>query len=149
MSEGFQDDINQGLKKIGHTYSTTDEKQQQMVQMIKRYEVKPQLECHINKDIQGLRKKRIPFGTKPSTFRWWSKFTSLERNGVLNVGLSRNFVRFMYPAVPMFFFFYICQPIIHGNIYNMHYNNYQWDAMYFKYSLNRPQYTDQTITRLA
>ena len=31
MSEGFQDDIHQGLKKIGHTYSTMDEKQQQMV----------------------------------------------------------------------------------------------------------------------
>ena len=51
MSEGFQDDIHQGLKKIGAQYSTLEEKQQQMVQMIKRYEIKPQLECHINKDI--------------------------------------------------------------------------------------------------
>ena len=48
MSEGFQDDINQGLQKIGAHYSSIDEKQQQMVQMIKRYEIKPQVECHIN-----------------------------------------------------------------------------------------------------
>ena len=149
MSEGFQDDIHQGLKKIGAQYSTLEEKQQQMVQMIKRYEIKPQLECHINKDIQGLRKKRIPFGVKPSTHRWWYKYSGFERNGVLNVGISRNFTRLMFPCVPMFFFFYICQPIIHGNIYYKHFNNYQWDAMYFKFSMNRPLYSDQTITRLA
>ena len=55
----------------------------------------------------------------------------------------------MYPFVPLFFFFYIAQPIIHGNIYQKHYNNFQWDALYFKFSTNRPMFTDQTITRLA
>ena len=48
MAEPFANDISLGLKKIGPTHSTLDEKQQQMVQMIKRYEVKAQLECHIN-----------------------------------------------------------------------------------------------------
>ena len=32
--------------------------------MIKRFEVKPQMECRINKDIQGLRKKRVAFSAK-------------------------------------------------------------------------------------
>ena len=149
MSEGFQDDINQGLQKIGAHYSSIDEKQQQMVQMIKRHEIKPQVECHINQDIQGLRKKRIAFGKKPSSFRWWNSWVGFERNGQINVGISRNYTRIMFPAVPMFFFVYICQPLIHNNIYEKHYNNYQWDAMYFKFSMNRPLMSDQTITRLA
>ena len=51
MSQGFHDDINQGLRKIGAQYSSIDEKQQQIVQLIKRQEITPQLECKINKDI--------------------------------------------------------------------------------------------------
>ena len=149
MSEGFQDDINLGLRKIGSTYSTLDEKQQQMVQMVKRYEVKPQLECHINKDIQGLRKKRVAFGKKPATHRWWATWSSYERNGQLNIGLSRNWSRVVFPFVPLFFFFYIAEPLTHGTIYIKHYNNFQWDALYHKFSTNRPLMTDQTITRLA
>ena len=149
MSEGFEDPINQGLKKLGPTYSTTDEKQQQIVQMIKRYEVKPQLECHINQNIPGLRKKKIMYGSKPSSHRWWNSWSSLERNGMLNVGISRNYTRLMFPMVPMFFFFYIGQPIIHGNIYIKHYNNFQWEAAYYKLGTNRVLFTDQTITRLA
>jgi hypothetical protein len=78
----------------------------------------------INKDIQGLRKKRVPFGLKPSNQRYWSPYSTLERNGMINVGITKNFVRLMFPFVPMFFFFYIAQPIIHGNIYIMHYNNF-------------------------
>ena len=124
MSQGFHDDINQGLKKIGAQYSSIDEKQQQIVQLIKRQEVTAHLECKINKDIQGLRKKRVPFGLKPSNQRYWSPYSTLERNGMINVGITKNFVRLMFPFVPMFFFFYIAQPIIHGNIYIMHYNNF-------------------------
>ena len=121
-----------------------------MVQMIKRYEIRPQLECHINKDIQGLRKKKIAFGAKPvSRTRWWNPYSSYERNGHINVGLSRNFSRLMFPFVPLFLMFYICQPLIHGNIYIKHYNNFQWDSIYHKFSKNRQVYTDQTITRLA
>ena len=147
--EPFQDDINQGLTKIGAQYSSMDDKQQQMVQMIKRYEVKPQLECHINQNIQGLRKKAIPFGRKPSHHRLWNPWVAFERNGQINVGISRNYTRLMFPMVPMFLFFYVCQPIIHGNIYIKHYNNFQWDVLYFKMGKNRPCFTDQTITRLA
>ena len=149
MSEGLQDDIQQGLRKIGATYSSTDEKQQQMVQMIKRYEVKPQLSCRINQDIQGLRKKRIPFGAKPNNRRLWQTWASFERNGMINIGLSRNWARVMYPVVPAFFFFYICQPIVHGTIYIQQYDNYQWESLYYKFTMNRVLFTDQTITRLA
>ena len=115
--------------------------------MIKRQEIKPQLECAVNQNIQGLRKKVAPFAKKPSTHRWYHPFATLERNGQLNVGITRNFVRFMFPIVPMFFFFYIGQPVIHGNIYVKHYDNFQWDSLYFKFSMNRPLFTDQTITK--
>ena len=66
---------------------------------------------------------------------------------MINIGITKNFVRFMFPFVPMFFFFFIAQPIIHGNIYIMHYNNFQWESIYFKFTMNRPLFTDQTITR--
>ena len=71
MTEGLKDEIQQGLRKISAHHSSMDEKQQQMVQMIKRYEVKPQITCRINQDIQGLRKKRVPFGLKPNNRSLW------------------------------------------------------------------------------
>ena len=75
-------------------------------------------------NIPGLRKKKHPFRPAPSSFRWYEPFGSYERNGVLNVGLSRNFVRLVYPLVPAFFFIYIMEPVIHGHTYIMHYGNY-------------------------
>ena len=117
--------------------------------MIKRYEVAPQLKVKINQDIPGLVKKKKAFSAKPSNRRLWSSFVSYERNGFLNVGLSRNWTRLAFPLMPLFFFTYMCQPLIHGTIYIQHFNNYQWEGVYFKYSANRMVYTDNTITRLA
>ena len=145
----FEDDLRQGLKKIGPTYSSVAEKQAQVVQMIKRYELKPELKTRVNQDIPGLRKKTRAFSAKPNNKRYWEALGSFERNGMVNIGLSRNFVRFMYPMVPMFFFIYMAEPVIHGNVYVKHYNNYQWESIYHKYGQNRMVYTDNTITRLA
>ena len=117
--------------------------------MIKRMEIKPKMECRINKDIQGLRKKKTAFAKKPASQKWWHAFASFERNGQLNLMLSRNWVRLVFPLMPMFLFMYVWQPILHGTIYIKHYNNFQWEALYFKFSMNRPLFTDQTITRLA
>ena len=107
MSQGFQDDINLGLKAIAPAHSTIDEKQQQIVQMIKRYEVKPQLECLINQDIQGLRKKRIAFGAKPASHKWWAPFIGYERNGQMNWGISRNYTRVFFPFTAYFLMIYV------------------------------------------
>ena len=49
--QSFHDDINQNLKKIGSQYSAAHEKQLQFVQMVKRYEVKPELQTKINMNI--------------------------------------------------------------------------------------------------
>ena len=145
----MQNDIIQNLPKIGPGFSHIDEKQQQVVSMIKRYEVAPQLKVRINQDIPGLRKKKKAFGLKPANKRLWASFASYERNGYLNIGLSRNWTRFAFPMLPLFWMMYMWQPIIHGNIYNMHYNNYQWEGVYYKYTGVKMVYTDQTITRLA
>ena len=75
--------------------------------MIKRYEVAPQLKVKINQDIPGLRKKPKAFGLKPTNTRWWASFTSYERNGILNIGLSRNWTRIAFPILPLFFYFYM------------------------------------------
>ena len=77
----MHDNYSQNLKKIGPTYSTTAEKQQQMVQMIKRGEVKLQMRCDVNPNIQGLRKKREVWMREPAHKRWWDPFSSMERNG--------------------------------------------------------------------
>ena len=117
--------------------------------MIKRYEVAPQLKIKINQDIPGLRKKKKAFGVKPSNTRWWAPFASYERNGYLNIGLSRNWVRISFPALAIIFMVYMWEPVIYGNIYNKHYNNFQWETVYAKFTTQRPVYTDNTITRLA
>ena len=145
----MDDEINQNLKKIGPTYSTTGEKQAQIVSMIKRFEIKPEIKCSINMAIPGLRKKKTAFSSKPNNKRLWQSFGSFERNGMLNVGLSRNWPRLVWPMVPMFFFAYMLQPVIHGTVYKQAYNNYQYETVYHKYGANRILYVDNTITRLA
>ena len=101
--------------------------------MIKKYEVNPQMQVRVNMDIPGLRKKKIAFSQKPNNKRWMASWISYERNGILNVGLSRNWVRLAFPLVPLFFFAYMWQPVIHGTIYIQHFNNYQWEGVYYKY----------------
>ena len=145
----MQDDLNQNLRKFGPNYSVTDEKQRQVVQMIKRYEVKTELRTRVNLDIPGLRKKKTPFAATPNNRRLWEAFSSFERNGQINVGLSRNFVRLIFPTIPVFFMVYMASPVIHGKINNDHYMNYQWRGVYFKYGSDRLPMVDQSITRLA
>ena len=145
----FQNDINQNLRKIGPNFSATDEKQRQVVQMIKRYEIKTEIRSRVNMEIPGLRKKKTPFSTTPNNKRLWESLSSFERNGILNVGLSRNFVRFIFPTIPAFFFVYMCSPVIHGHIGNQQYMNYQWKGVYFKFGSDRLPMVDQSITRIA
>ena len=92
--------------------------------MIKRYEIKPELKCRVNMDIPGLRKKKVAFSTKPNNRSLWQTFSSFERNGMVNIGLSRNWPRLIFPMVPMFFFMYMLQPAIHGVVYIQSYNNF-------------------------
>ena len=134
--------ITQNLKKIGPRYSSVAEKQAQVVQMVKRYELRPELKTRVNMEIPGLRKKKTAFSSKPANKLWWQPLGSLERNGMVNVFPSRNWARFIFPAVPMFFFVYMMQPVIHGEIYWQHYDNYQQEALYHKYASKRITYVD-------
>ena len=143
------DDIHQNLRKIGPQYSSGWEKQAQVVQMIKRFEIKPELKTRVNLEIPGLRKKKKPFTKTPANKRLWQSWSSFERNGMLNVGLSRNWVRIIFPAVPMFFFIYCFEPVIYGTIDIQHYANYQWEGIYYKCGSDRITQCDQSITRLA
>lgn len=116
MVNAFTDDINQNLRKVGPNHSVTHEKQAQVVQMIKRFEVKPELRTRVNLNIPGLRRKKNPFTKSPANKQLWESLGSFERNGMLNVGLSRNWVRFIFPMVPAFLLVYMAQPIIHGTV---------------------------------
>ena len=145
----MQSDIYQNLPKIGPNFSKIDDKQEQVVRMVKNFEVTPQLKVRVNQEIPGLRKKKVAFGVKPNNRAWWSSWSSFERNGILNIGLSRNWTRIAFPALPLFFLIYTLQPITHGMLYIQHHNNYEWEGVYYKYGTSRMVYTDQTITRLA
>lgn len=103
----MQNDLYQNLPKLGPTFSHVDEKQNQVVQMIKKFEVTPQMEVRVNKDIPGLRKKKVAFGRKPNNRRFMASWISYERNGILNLGLSRNWTRIAFPFVPLFLFMYM------------------------------------------
>ena len=104
------------MRKIGPQYSSTQEKQAQVVQLIKRFDIKPEMKTRVNLDIPGLRKKKKPFSKTPANRKLFESFSSFERNGMLNVGLSRNWVRLVFPAVPMFMFVYCFEPVIYGTI---------------------------------
>ena len=119
-----QHDLKQNLQKIGPKFSHVDEKRAKVIQLVKSGEIQAQEQWNINKNIPGLRRKRVAFQPEPSSFRWWQALGSFERNGVVNIGLSRNFVRFMYPIVPAFFYIYIMQPVIHGHTYVHHFQNF-------------------------
>ena len=120
----MQDDIYQNLKKIGPTYSSIGEKQAQIVEMIKRGELKVERRTSVNMNIQGLRKRKHPFGRRVANQRLWDPLSGVFRNGILNIGLSRNYVRFVFPCIPMFFLIYMMQPVIHGTIDLKYNNNY-------------------------
>ena len=47
----MRDDINQNLKKIGPQYSNLAERQNQVVQMLKRGELQAEMRVHLNMDI--------------------------------------------------------------------------------------------------
>ena len=100
-------------------------------------------------NIQGLRKRKTPFGRRPANQRLWDPLSSYSRNGILNLGLSRNWVRIMYPCVPIFFMIYMMQPVVYGIIDLKYNNNYQWEGIYHKFGSTRMVYSDQAITRLA
>ena len=143
------DDIHQNLRKIGPRYSPIGEKQAQIVELIKRGEIRAELQTHINMNIQGLRKRKVPWGRKLASERLWDPFSSVHRNGMMNLNLSRNYVRLMYPAIPMFFMIYMMEPVIYGIIDLKYNNNYQWEGIYHKFGSIRCPYADNTITRLA
>ena len=145
----MKDDIYQNLRKIGPTYSTVGEKQAQLVELIKRGEIRTELQTHFNMNIQGLRKRKTPFGRRPANIRLWDPLSAYSRNGILHLGLSRNWVRFVFPMIPMFFMVYMMEPVVWGIIDLKYNNNYQWEGIYHKFGSTRMVYSDQSITRLA
>ena len=150
MSEPFHGDINMGLKRIGPMYSSLDEKQKQITQMISRQEIRPTLNCSINQNIPGLRKKAVPFLTKPSTVaRAWHPWATYERNGAINIGITRNYSRLVFPGVAIFLIYYVGGNINYGTIYVNWLNNFQHEAVYFKYTRNRHLNIDVSYGKVA
>ena len=100
------------------------------------------MKLHFNTDIQGLRKRKVVWGKNVANRRLWDPFSGVFRNGILNIGLSRNYVRLMYPMVPMFLMIYLMQPVIYGVIDLKYKNNYQWEGIYHKFGSTKLPYCD-------
>lgn len=47
----MENDIFTGIKRVEGSYTTMDEKQARVVEMIKRYEVRPELKTRVNLNI--------------------------------------------------------------------------------------------------
>ena len=142
-------DLKQTLPKIGPMHSTVHEKQLEVIKLVKNFEIQPTLHCSINQNIPGLRKKQHAFARKPSSHRWYRKFHSFERNGVLNWGVSANWTRIVFPTVFVFYCFYIFQPVMHSSVYINEFNMYQYEAIYAKMTSNKVPVMTQCITRIA
>ena len=117
----YRHDYKQNLDRWGPEFSELDQKRAQMVKMIKSHQIKYEPQIMINQNIPGLRKKKTPFVEAPSSFRWWQSLGSMTRDGQVNMGLSRNWVRFMFPIMPAFFMIYMMNPVIHGVTYINHF----------------------------
>ena len=103
---------------------------------------------HISQNLTLQSNNFTPIVT-PSSHRWYRKFHSYERNGVMNWMLSANWTRIVFPCVFMFFCFYMIQPVLHGSIYINQYNMYQYEAIYAKLTWNRCPPAMQVLTRIA
>ena len=110
-------ELSQNLPKIGPYHSSIHEKQMHIVELIKKGEVKLELRCDINQNIPGLRKKKHVGAMSAASQWWWKPFHSYERNGAMHWVTARNWARFVWPFIPLWFCFYIAIPMLHGNIY--------------------------------
>ena len=142
-------ELKQNLPKLGPQHSSLHEKQMHIVDLVKKGELKLELWCDINMNIPGLRKRAAPGAQLITSKRWWRPFHSFERNGVLNWGIQRNWVRFSWPFLPLFWCFYTMHPLLHGVVYKQQYNNYQWEGGYLKTTLARPPPMEQSLVRIA
>jgi len=138
----MEHNISQGLPQLADKYSPLHTKQQHIVELIKRQQIEPRMQVLINQNIPGLRKKAVPFAPSPANRRWWLPISSLERNGILNVGLSANWTRIAFPMLMIFYINYMLQPITAGVVYINENNNFQWEPIYHKMGSNRAVYTD-------
>ena len=142
-------ELKQNLPKIAPMHNSLHEKQKEVVKLIKNFEIEPVLHCNINQNIPGLRRKNSPFIRKPASHRWYRRWHSYERNGVMNWGVSMNWTRLVFPIVFVFYCTYMFQPVLHGSIYINQFNNYQYETVYAKMNWNKAPMMLQTITRIA
>ncbi|CAI2382814.1 unnamed protein product [Moneuplotes crassus] len=142
-------DLKQNLPKIAPMHNTIHEKQKEIVKLVKNFEIEPVLHCNINKNIPGLRQKSSPFVRKPASHRWYRRWHSFERNGVMNWGLTMNWTRLVFPCVFIFYSFYMFEPTLHGSVYINEFNMYQYESVYAKMNWNKTPPMMQTINRVA
>ena len=79
----------------------------------------------------------------------WHPFATFERNGMLNIGIPRLFSRIIYPGMAVFLIFYVGSPVVYGSLYSLYFNNWQHEAVYFKFTRNRHMFIDITYNKLA
>lgn len=122
----------QNLDKVGPIYSSKDEKQRLIAEEILNLKYKPQILLNVNRNIQGLDKKKEIGGRNPSTLRLFSKTFGISKLGIVTFNTTPNVSRFLVPVFVGLFYYYNISNLTLGTYYKLEKNNYEIEYCYRK-----------------
>ncbi len=132
----------QELDKIGHVFSSKDEKQRLIAEEIRNLRLKGERNVLINQNIEGLDKKPKFTLRNPASARFFNPFFNKGRNGVVYVYHQNNISRLMVPLFLFASWYYICENYFRGQYYKLELNNNEAETCYFKiqtFSVHMPE----------
>ncbi len=122
----------QNLEKVGPIYSSKDEKQRLISEEILNLKYKPQILLNVNRNIQGLDKKKEIGGRNPSTLRLISKTLGISKLGIVTFNTTPNVSRFLVPVFVGLFYYYNIANLTLGTYFKLEKNNYEIEYCYRK-----------------
>lgn len=122
----------QNLEKVGPIYSSKDEKQRLVAEEILNLKYKPQIFLNVNRNIQGLDKKKEIGGRNPSTLRLFSKTLGISKLGIVTFNTTPNVSRFLVPVFVGLFYYYNIANLTLGTYFKLEKNNYEIEYCYRK-----------------
>lgn len=122
----------QNLEIVGPIYSSKDEKQRLISEEILNLKYKPQILLNVNRNIQGLDKKKEIGGRNPSTLRLISKTLGISKLGIVTFNTTPNVSRFLVPVFVGLFYYYNIANLTLGTYFKLEKNNYEIEYCYRK-----------------
>ena len=133
----------QVLEQVGPVYSTKDEKQRVIAENIKNLKLKTYIEVNVNRNIQGLDKKKVIGSNNPATFRLYTPLSFVSRKGMRWMNTKPNTQRFGIPALVFGYYYYTLAQYIQGTYVRQELNNQEIDYCYNKMSLHNGHFIER------